>query len=626
VSKPIITRVARDQPRVALAILPRGTTVAELARVHGMSTGMLSAGIGRVPPEQTFLDISQGNRINDSLYDRDLPGLFPFAREVPGWPEVISRADDAPADIVPGLLESRLRSAGLSAAAEGPMSAAALAAADPGGVVTPLRPGECERGRCPELAIVSATDTGLGALAGRLRGNDLLIALGAPPPAHNGTLAIGIAGRGFDGDLTSDSTRTNGYVLSTDIAPTILRRLGVPVPDAMDGEPIRSEGAIDPEAVEDRAERMTAVADRRVAVVVLCLTAWVVVALAIGPFVPRQRRAAAAWLAVTIAYLPLILLAGAAIEPSALAEGLLLGFGAGALSGLTISFIRGWWALAIACAVTVVAYAIDVAAGSSLTALSLLGPNPVFGVRFYGIGNELEALIAVMVPVGVGAGLTAAGERWPITGRLAVGAFLVAGGLAAVVFAAGRFGADVGAAIVLPVGAAVAAVLVPLETDSALSTFGRGTTTTGQGLMVAVVVAAPIVALATLALIDLVSGGNAHLTRSVLDAGGAGDLADVAERRLRLSAHDFAHAAGNPLFWLVITGIIAALAKRRAIDTWLRPVPRARAGLVGACAAVAVGVPVNDSGASFLALGGIAVGAFLAFAWAQSQARPTSEA
>ena len=118
------------------------------------------------------------------------------------------------------------------------------------------------------------------------------------------------------------------------------------------------------------------------------------------------RRAAQAWLALAFAFMPLMLLAGAAIEPSALVEGLLVGFGAGALAVLTLLLVRGWWALAVACAITVVAYAIDVIAGSPLTKLSLLGPNPVFGVRFFGIGNELEALIAVMVPVGVGAGLS----------------------------------------------------------------------------------------------------------------------------------------------------------------------------------------------------------------------------
>src|SRR5436190_12677876 len=59
---------------VTLAVVPRGTTVADLARVRGMSIGLISAGIGDVPSEQTFLDISQGNRIDDTLYDRSLPG------------------------------------------------------------------------------------------------------------------------------------------------------------------------------------------------------------------------------------------------------------------------------------------------------------------------------------------------------------------------------------------------------------------------------------------------------------------------------------------------------------------------------------------------------------------------
>ena len=46
-----------------------------------------------------------------------------------------------------------------------------------------------------------------------------------PPPPDNEALAIGIAGNGFDGNLTSDSTRLDGYVLSTDVAPTIIDRV-----------------------------------------------------------------------------------------------------------------------------------------------------------------------------------------------------------------------------------------------------------------------------------------------------------------------------------------------------------------------------------------------------------------
>jgi hypothetical protein len=457
--------------------------------------------------------------------------------------------------------------------------------------------------------------------AAPLRGDYLLIVF-AEPASGDETVPIGIVGRGFDGNLTSDSTRTDGYVLSTDIAPTILRRLGVAIPDEMDGEPIRAEAKSNPGAVEDRAERMSVIPDRRGPVVILCLVAWIAVAGLVALLIPRRRRAALAWLALAFAYMPLLLLAGAAVEPAAAAEGLMIGLGAAALAALTLVFTRGWWALVIACAITVIAYAIDVVTGSELTKLSLLGPNPIFGARFYGIGNELEALIAVMVPVGVGAGLSAyTGWGRVVSQGGAVAAFLLVGGLAALVFAAGRFGADVGAAIVLPVGAAVAAVsFASFEGFSPYT--GDNSSRLSRGRLVAAAVLAPVLALAALAFIDLVSGGNSHLTHSVLDRGGAGNLADIAQRRLTLSAHDFAQAAGNPLFWLVVAGIALAIAQRRRIDAWLRPAPPARAGLVGACAAVAVGVLVNDSGATFLVLGSLALGATLAFARSQADGDP----
>jgi hypothetical protein len=601
--------------RVTVAVVPRGTTVAELARVPAVSPGVMSAGIGSVPSEQTFLDVSQGNRIDDALYDRDLPGLFPFAREVPGWPEVVTRADGAPADLVPGMLAQRLQSAGIPAYAQQPMTADALIAANRRGVVSPLRPGGCAA-RC--LVVVRANVAELTTLSRRLRGDDLLIAIAAPPPARDRALPIGIGGRGFHGNLTSDSTRTSGYVLSTDIAPTILSRFSLPTPDEMDGEPMRGEGDVDPAAVNDLADRMAVIPGRRAPVLIACLASWIAIAVGVAALSVRARRTAAAWLALSFAYLPLLLLLGAAIEPGGLAEALMVAIGCGSLAALTLRLVRGWSALSIACAVTVLAYAIDIVAGSGLTRLSLLGPNPIFGVRFYGIGNELEALFAVMVPVGVGAGLTAfSGWRRGLSRRGAVAAFVSTGLVAAVVFAAGRFGADVGAAIVLSVGAAVAVVALPTDLVHLALHRGVGRTKTSWR-RVLTVVAISFIALVFLALIDLVSGGNAHLTRSVLDAGGAGDLADVAQRRLELSAHDFAQAARNPLFWVVMVGIVVAASRWRRIDAWLTQVPIARAALIGACAAVATGVFVNDSGASFLTLGAIALGAFLAFAWSQA--------
>ena len=522
---------------VTVAVLPQGTTVPELAAA-GLSPGVMSAGLGQVSAARTFVDISAGNR------------------------------ESPPSDAEPGLLRRTIDGAGVSRRA---------------------------------LRIVHVPLAALPGLASTLSDDDLLVAFAAPPPSHNRGLPIGIAGHGFDGDLTSDSTRTDGYVLSTDIAPTILQRLGLSAPDAMNGQPIRAEGRVDVSAIEDRAARMAAIPDRRAPVVITCLAAWILLAFAVNRIVFGLRRVAIAWVALAFAYMPLMLLVGAWLEPGALAEGLLVGFGAAVLAALTVRFAWGWRGLAIACAITVIAYAIDVLAGSELTKLSLLGPNPIYGARFYGIGNELEALIAVMVPVGVGAALSAS----PGSSRRAEMAFLTAGALAALIFAAGRFGADVGAVIVLPVGAAVAV--------AAIGWGGEGS----RRRIALALIAVPLVGLAALAVIDLISGGNAHLTRSVLDAGGAGNLADVAQRRIELSAHDFAQAAGNPLFWIVVAGIGVAIAQRRRIDARLRPPPLARAGFIGACAAVAVGVLVNDSGATFLVLGSLALGAALAFAWAQ---------
>ncbi len=365
--------------------------------------------------------------------------------------------------------------------------------------------------------VIRARPLRLHALVESLRGNDLLIAIARPPPAENEALAIGVAGRGFDGNLTSDSTRLGGYVLSTDVAPTILARLGVAIPSEMSGRPIRAEGTADPIAVVTLGERMAVISERRGPVVGLSLCFWLV-ALGLVAAAGRVRlaRGGVRLVSLAVVLLPLVLLAGPAVEPPETVETLLVMVGAPLLAALLLALFDGYRALAVGSIVTVFAYAVDVIVGSPLTSLSLLGPNPGLGVRFYGIGNELEALLAVLVVAGTGAALTGFAPR--LRARRSAFAFLAAGIVAALVFAAGRFGADVGAAIVFPLGAAVAAVAIA----------GR------RRRSALLLLAVPLVALAVLVRVDLVSGGGAHLTRSVLDAGGLGDLAEVAQRRLEL--------------------------------------------------------------------------------------------
>jgi hypothetical protein len=554
---------------VVLALLPSGAEVGELASA-GLSPGRLSAGLGSVPAEQTYLDISQGNRVFDSLYDSDLPREVGGGMCGPAYSRAaLERAESAPADIVPGLLAAALE-----------------------------RHGE----RCQVRSLGLAQ---LKQLVGDLRGDDMVVAIERAPAAENEALAIGVAGRGFDGNLTSESTRTDGYVLSTDIAPTILERFGIPAPSAMSGQAIEAEAPTDVAAIESLAERMAVVSERRGPVIGVSLLVWL---LALGAVLLATRGPAARLgvklTGLSVVYLPLLLLLGAALESGQAAERLLVLLGAPLLAALTLIAFDGYRALAVASASVVLAYAIDVIVGSPLTSLSLLGPNPGLGVRFYGIGNELEALLAVLVIAGAGAAIAGFTPRLapPRAGAI----FLIASLLFAAVFAAGRFGADVGAAIVLPVGGAVAAAAIA----------GRGRRTT---LLVA---ASPAFVLALIALADLLSGANAHLTRSVLDAGGLSDLADVAQRRLQLSAHSFVRPV--VLFFLPIVAALAVLATfhRDRLRILLEEAPSVRAGLLGASAAVVVGALANDSGALLLEIGAAYLLVFVGFAWAQG---PDSE-
>src|SRR4029077_5739967 len=287
------------------------------------------------------------------------------------------------------------------------------------------------------LEVRSSTLGHLASLVRSLHGNDLLIAIERPPPPKNEALSIGIAGRGFNGNLTSDSTRMDGYVLSTDIAPTILGRFGLSVPAEMSGQAIRAEGAVNAAAGEALGDRLAVIAERRGPVIGLGLGIWLAaLGLAIGVTRGKAMRFGVRLVGLGIVYLPLLLLLGAALESSQAVEQLLTIAGAPLLALLTLISFCGYRALAVGAGLTVLAYAVDVATGSPLTSLSLLGPNPGLGVRFYGIGNELEALLAVMIVAGAGAGLAGFAPR--LSPRGSAIAFLAVGLCGAFVFAAGR--------------------------------------------------------------------------------------------------------------------------------------------------------------------------------------------
>jgi hypothetical protein len=583
--------------------LPSTTTIGRIAGIDGLAPGLMSSGIGGgVPAAQTYLDMTQGARVFNHFYDENLPPVLLTESGVdpPVWKEIVERAESAPDEIVPGLLAQTLEDADVPVQAEPVIGHAALIAANEDGRVVRTQERPCSDGCPPGLTVIRAVPGQLRELIDDLEGDDLLIALRDAPPAEDKQLPVGIAGEGYRGTLTSDSTRTHGFVLTTDLAPTILLRFGLEVPPEMAGRPIRGDESLGAEEIT-KLDRRLGERPKRGAVIGIPLLTWLVLT-GLAALIGRARwgRPACAMLAISSAYLPALLLVGAAVKPSQTAEALIVLIGGPLLAAITLLLVRGYRALAVACAITVTAHAVDVVLGSPLTSLSVLGPNPAGGVRFYGIGNELEAGIAAMVPIGAGAWLGSRPDRSP---TVAAVVFVVCALLATLAFAPGRFGADVGAAIVLPAGAAVAvSIVLGLSRRTMLITLG----VVAVGGLVALILA------------DALLGGDAHLSRTVLGADSPGELGDVVARRLRLTARSFYDPAYPVLLAITVVLLVLGYRYRKRIMGWFGDRTPARAGYLGALGATIVGTVSNDSGAILLIIGTIYLAIAAGFFWARS--------
>jgi hypothetical protein len=310
--------------------------------------------------------------------------------------------------------------------------------------------------------------------------------------------------------------------------------------------------------------------------------------------------------AVRIGLLAALWIAGvamltAALEPSRLTEAAIVGAGAVLLGAVTDRLVPWPLAPAVPAATVFVVHAIDLARGSPLIGASLGGPNPAGGARFFGIGNELEAILSVSVLVGTGAAL-AWRYRDEDAGRVAPIAFASVAVVAAGIMGAGRLGADVGAVITLGAGGA-AAVIASLPG-------------TPSRRVIALGIAAPVAALLALVVVDLITGGGAHLTRSVLHANGSGDLVDVVKRRFEGSFSSLKKPGWAVAFVIALTAVVWLAVRRRQL---LDGVPRLfAAGLIGAWFAVVIGAISNDSGPLILEIGAI----FLLLATGYVRSRP----
>jgi hypothetical protein len=603
----VVETVITNGRSVTVALYPGtpagGTGVLEkLQRRPQLSVGLLGATQGPYSVRQALLDISQGHRLSRSGYEpQELPAMRLQETGIAGWEEAVRRAGTAPADIRPGLLAESVPGGAGYVGTAGASNVEAIVAADQSG-----RVAEVDLGAPTDVAararrmlqrvqlVVAALPAGaageraLDRLVAAHRPGELLMVIRTPPRSRDAQqLPIGTIGLGDDGRaglLRSRTTRHDGLVAGHDVLPTVLEHLELPVPEPVRGRAmfVTYDGDARGGYLRAFERRLRVVAPRRNPTLLSLAGAMLLVALA--GLALRRRRPAWRLIGLGLLYVPSVALVVAALAPSEEVELLLTALGPLPLAAITDRLVPWPRAPAIPALGGVAAYVVDLAFGSPLIVQSLLGPNPRFGARWYGIGNELEAALPVMLLIGIAAAAGATARSYRLAGIFGGGMLL----LGAIV-GAGRLGADVGGVITIGAGGA-AAVLLSLP--------GR---LTRRRILLAC--AAPVAAVLALAVLDLVTGGDSHFTATVLGADDAGALADVVDRRLTLARNALLRGL-MPLFTLLSIALVVLAWRRRA--TLYAPVaehPAWAAALAGGAVGGIVGSLANDSGPILLVIG-----------------------
>jgi hypothetical protein len=625
---------ASDPPSALLVFIAAGER--ELAGVPGLSVGIMSAAQGEYSTAQLLLDITQGARVASSSYPHAHPPALSLRAvtdttgEIEGWDAASKRAEAAPQLLQPGSLASEVPGGAGYAGIAGGAEFDAIAAAGRSGHVAEISLGSAstllariavlrahKRLVVADLPGGNAGRADLLALSQERAPRELLIVVQHAPDGQGGELlwtgadglidarghsrAGGLAGasrpaRATAMELSSQSTRERGLVVSVDVAPTILAHLGVAIPADMRGEPIQTDGRLRSASLRALMARLRVISGRRLRAFAFLLCAWALLLLAAAPWA-RTRAWALRAGALGVLWAPVAVLIPAALEPSAAVEYATIALACMALGALTDALLAWPRALLAPALVAIVALTADALAGTQLLMRSLLGPDPILGARFYGIGNELKSGLAVLVLAAVAAALYPA-----VRGRRAASAMAGAGVVLAVVEGSARIGAGVGGVILVSFAFAVATVML-----------APGALTRRRALIVLV---SPVLALVGLAAIDLATAhGAGHFTGSVLHARSPGDVRDIIVRRYSAAWDELQNQA------MPVASAIALLAGGFAVRSRTRllaPVdgdPAWLAALAGGLAAGVVGALVEDSGPELFVVAVFALGCVLSYLW-----------
>ncbi len=397
----------------------------------------------------------------------------------------------------------------------------------------------------------------------------IYVALPPPGSSHNVVrYPVAIVGPGYDGLLTSNSTRIDGLVSLADVAPTAAAIAAGMSPA------IRSTA--DPQAAATLARLdidLSRAHDARTGATIV-LVAWLVVFSSLGILGGSALAGRAAVLVAPAALATAIVLRAVGVDDPAVVIIAL------AVSVGLVAFLLGLRPVVLLPAVVALLslFLLTLAVWPGVNALAAIGPHPDGGGRFFGVTNQASTLLlAPSLAAAVLAG---------VVGAVAIGLLLL------VTVGWSRAGADGGGVLV---ATSAFAVLLARMTRTRVT----------PARVVVGVFGVVALGLAVVGL-DALLGGSSHVTDAV--GGGPGTLFDDVDRRLRISWAGATSGIHTVFFCLLSLGGLAWLGWRG------RRSPVIVAMLVG----LGVSLIVNDTPVDVLGYG--ALGLLSLTAWDETRA------
>ena len=458
------------------------------------------------------------------------------------------------------------------------------------------------------------TDDVLGRVARSLPPRTLLLVISVVPPDNTWHLTPVVAsGAGVaKGYLHSPSTDRLGLVTLTDVAPTILHSLGVPVPDGMIGQPLRYHpGSVDIGRLagldHGGTTRDSIYPGIALGFVLLHAAVYLVAALLLSRRDVGRSEPFLRYGVLAIAALPLATFLVKAL-PLDGAASLPVMFAVDAVMVAVASRSRRHplSALAWIMGFTAVVLMVDVATGARLQVNSVLGYSPQTAARFFGIGNSAFAILAATGILAAAIHLHYAPRRREAL--LTITGFLL---LLVIVDGAPSLGGDVGGIL----------TLVPVIGLALIAFSGRRI----SWRTVAVLVGVTALVLGGALVLDLLRPPEArtHLGRVVTNvhqAGGGSFLTTVA-RKVGTNLRVLKTTVWSWLVPIIAAFLLYLLIWERRLGRLLPRGSALRIGVIAALGAGLLGFAMNDSGVVITALVYLYLGPYLTLLALDAQRR-----